>query len=221
MIIIKNNIIRKAGIIFVTLLGLAGLTACNAKNPETVTQESEQIQEQEQNQNPIQEPTKTPPADNQTNDADQGTEDAGQSEENTDQGSENADQSAAEETADQYKSGKQLAGLLGLSKEELLTRINSDYNVIDEGGLEFTQPEIRIWFDVVGKVNQIFTVDAGIDFDGLKVGDEIKSFWEKLGDPTKDTNGEAHFQSGDIFMIVHYDTETGKSIDVYLLNKDF
>ncbi|MBP1754526.1 MAG: hypothetical protein H6Q59_924 [Firmicutes bacterium] len=194
-IIIKNHKVTKAGIILIAVLGLAGLTACNTKKVETVTQEPGQVQNQdttqEPTQNPTLEPTKAPQADNQTTDS------------------------------DQYKNMDQLATLLGLSKEELTTKVNSEYNVVDEGGLEFVQPKIRVWFDEDSKVNQIFTVDSEIDFDGLKVGDDIKSFQEKLGDPTKDNNGEAHFKSGDLFVVVHYDTETGKSYDVYLLNKDF
>lgn len=204
----NNHKIKRTGIILVALLGLAGLTACNTKKIETVKQEQAQTLEQEQEQEltqeptqiPTQEPTKAPQTDNHTADS---------------------EQVVTEEETNQYQNMNQLATLIGLSKEELTKKVNSDYTVVDEGGLEFTQPRIRLWFDEEGKVNQIFTVDAEIDFDGLKVGDEIKSFQEKFGDPTKDNNGEAHFKSGDLFVLVHYDTETGKSYDVYLLSEDF
>jgi hypothetical protein len=193
---IMNWKIKKAGIILIMLLALTGLTACNTKKIETVTQEPEQIQEEK----PTQVPTMVPSENDQTADSDQG---------------------AADAEANQYKNLSQLSTLLGLPKEELIKKVNSDYTAVDEGGLEFTQPEIRVWFDVDGKTNQIFTVDTKIDIDGLKVGDDIKSFREKLGDPTKDNNGEAHFKYGDIFILVHYDTEAGKTYDLYLLKEDF
>ncbi len=191
----KNNIIiqkiKKSGVILIVLLGLTGLTACNAKKIETVAQETEQEQEEQ----PTVAPTTEPVVDNQATDI-------------------------AEE-ANQYKNLSQLSTLLGLSKEELIKKLNTDHSAVDEGGLEFNQPEIRVWFDKDGKANQIFTVDTEIDFDGLNVGDDIISFQEKFGEPTKDNGGEAHFKYGDIFILVHYDTETGKSYDVYLLKEDF
>jgi hypothetical protein len=191
----KNKIIKqkikKAGVILIMLLGLTGLTACNAKKIETVAQETEQVQEEK----PTLVPTTEPVADNQITDK-------------------------AEE-ADQYKNLNQLSTLLGLSKEELIKKMNTNHSAVDEGGLEFIQPEIRVWFDKDGKVNQIFTVDTEIDVDGLKVGDDIISFQEKFGEPMKDNNGEAHFKYGDIFILVHYDTETGKSYDVYLIKENF
>lgn len=211
-----NQKLRKTGILLITLLGVAGLTACNTKKIDTVAQESEQIQEQgstqEANEQPTQEPSEDPtqeptqaPAElsteNQTTDTDQG-------------------QDAAEVT-NQYKDLSQLGTLLGLSKEELIEQVDSEHTTIDEGGLEFSQPEIRVWFDKDGKVNQIFTVDKGIDFNGTKIGDNIKSFVEKFGEPTKDNNGEAHFTYKDIFILVHYDSETGSTYDVYLLKEDF
>lgn len=203
-----NQKLRKKGILLIALLGVAGLTACNTKKIDTIAQESEQIPTQEANELPSEDPTQEPtqvPAEpsteNQTSGTDQGQEEA--------------------EVTNQYKDLSQLATLLGLSKEELIEQVGSEHTTIDEGGLEFTQPEIRVWFDNGGKVNQIFTVDKGIDFNGTKIGDNIKSFVEKFGEPTKENNGEAHFTYKDIFILVHYDSETGSTYDVYLLKEDF
>ncbi len=213
---VNNQLVKKAAIILISIFCLVGLTACNAKEEGTMSQKPEQVQEQEPTLEatvkptlePAVEPTEEPSAessqepvmDNQDSDSDQGM---------------------ATGEASQYKNMTQLVALIGLSKDELIANVNSDHTTVDEGGIEFTQPEIRVWFDDKGKVNQIFTVSTEIDFNGLKVGDDIQTFKEKFGDPTKESNGEAHFKTGDIFISVNYDAETGKAYAVYLLKEDF
>lgn len=206
---VNNKKIKRVGIVLISMFCLFGLTACNAKNEETISQKPEQVQEQEPTLEPTIMPTLEP------------TQDPTQEPVEDDNQDSDLDQGITKGEANQYKNMTQLVALIGLAKDELITKVNSNHTVVDEGGIEFTQPEIRVWFDENGKVSQIFTVSTEIDFNGLKVGDDIQAFKEKFGNPTKDSNGEAHFKTGDIFISVNYDAETGKSYSVYLLKEDY
>ncbi len=222
----KNNLRtnpgwRKPGILIIMLLCIAGLTACTAKKLETAGQEPGQIQEQKEPEKELaNEPTKAPAEESAKESVEETASDPTQE---PITGNQNMDkeQRADAEDKNQLKNMTQLMELLGLSKEELIKRINNEYITVDEGGLEFTEPEIRVWFNEKGKVNQIFTSSTELDFNGLKIGDKIQAFKEKFDEPTKDITGEAHFKTGDAFLSVYYDSETGISNSIYLLREDF
>lgn len=212
---------KKPGILLIMLLCIGGLTACTAKKLETAGQEPGQIQEQEEPTKELaDQPTKAPAEKPAKESVEEPAKETAQ-EPLTENQTMDKDQGADTEEANQFKNMSQLKELLGLSKEELIKRINSEYATVDEGGLEFTKPEIRVWFDEKGKVNQIFTANTALDFDGLKIGDKIQTFKEKFGEPTKDITGETHFKIGDVFISVYYDSETGISNSIYLLAEDF
>lgn len=113
--------------------------------------------------------------------------------------------------------------LLGLSKEKLISTLNEKPNPTDEGGLEFKEAGIRVWFDAKSHtlVDQIFIMKSDMDLKGVKIGDKVSKFKEVFGKPVSDKNGDAHFKYKDIFLPVNYDTNTEQTYGIYLLKTDF
>lgn len=113
--------------------------------------------------------------------------------------------------------------LLGLSKEKLIGTLNEKPSPIDEGGLEFKEAGVRVWFDAKSHtlVDQIFIMKSDMDLNGVKIGDKISKFKEVFGKSVSDKNGDAHFKYKDIFLSVNYDTKTEQTYGVYLLQTDF
>ncbi len=109
-----------------------------------------------------------------------------------------------------------LNGLMGLSTEELIAKLGKEFTKVDEGGLEFPAPEIRVWFDDKGLVNQIYTNSSEIYFTGIKVGDTIDRFEAAFGKPLRDGDGVKLFQTKDYYLNVYYDKD--KVFAVYLLS---
>lgn len=117
---------------------------------------------------------------------------------------------------------QQYFDLLGASKDKLLDTLTEEPTKIDEGGLEFKENGLRIWFNTdFTAVSQIFTDRVDIDFNGAKIGDKIESFKKAFGEPISDTNGDMHFKYDEGFISVNYDTQTEASFAVYLLSEDF
>ncbi len=114
----------------------------------------------------------------------------------------------------------ELEGLLGLSKKELISKLGDIYNLVDEGGLEFTNLGIRAWFDDKGITNQVYTNKSDIDFNGAKIGDSINSFKNVFGDTLSDNNGKALFKYDNCYLSVFYDTGTETVYAVYLLSEE-
>lgn len=114
-------------------------------------------------------------------------------------------------------------GLLGLTKEELVTNLGEEPEKIDEGGLEFKKAGIRIWLDQTNykTAEQIFVMDPDFDIHGVKLGEKIDKFKEVLKDPVSDRNGDAHFKYNDIYLSINYDTSTQVTYGLYLLKNDF
>lgn len=112
--------------------------------------------------------------------------------------------------------------LLGSSKQELINNISEKPESVDEGGLEYKETGIRVWFNSdTGIVNQVFTQREDLDFKGAKIGDKAESFQNAFGEPISDQNGDMHFKYKDGYISVIYDTQTGITFAVYLLNEDF
>lgn len=118
---------------------------------------------------------------------------------------------------------KQYCKLIGLSKEELITTLSEEPVGTDEGGLEFTKAGIRVWMDPSTNetVDQIFTTNASIDFNGAKIGDKLSKFKEVFQEPISDTNGDAHFSYENVFISVNYDAQTQDTYAVYILKNNF
>jgi beta-lactamase regulating signal transducer with metallopeptidase domain len=112
--------------------------------------------------------------------------------------------------------------LLGSSKQDLTNGISEKPESVDEGGLEFKETGIRVWFNTdTGIVNQIFTQREDLDFKGAKIGDKTESFQNAFGKPVSDKNGDMHFKYENGYISVIYDTQTGITYAVYLLSEDF
>ncbi len=112
--------------------------------------------------------------------------------------------------------------LLGLGKQDLINDIGEKPEAVDEGGLEFKETGIRVWFHAdTGIVNQVFTQREDLDFKGAKIGDKTESFHNAFGEPISDQNGDMHFKYKDGYISVIYDTQTGITFAVYLLSEDF
>jgi beta-lactamase regulating signal transducer with metallopeptidase domain len=117
-----------------------------------------------------------------------------------------------------------LKSLLGMSKADVTSAFDGlAPEAVDEGGLGFDKVGIRVWFDVktYTKVAQVLIMSDAVDIDGVKVGDGYKAFKDKFGKPVSDTNGDAHFKYGDVYLSVVRDTSTDKVISVYILAEDF
>ncbi|HBQ74393.1 MAG TPA: hypothetical protein DD755_08855 [Erysipelotrichaceae bacterium] len=112
--------------------------------------------------------------------------------------------------------------LLGSSKQDLINDISEKPESVDEGGLEFKETGIRVWFNTdTDVVNQVFTQREDLDFKGAKIGDKIESFQNAFGEPISDQNGDMHFKYKEGYISVIYDTQTQNTFAVYLLSEDF
>lgn len=113
--------------------------------------------------------------------------------------------------------------LLGLDKAKLISTLQETPTSIDEGGLEFAENGIKVWFDqaTYTVTDQIFIMKKDIDLNGAKIGDKISKFKEVFGDPVSDKNGDAHFKYRGIFISINYDTSTQETVAVYILKTDF
>jgi len=112
--------------------------------------------------------------------------------------------------------------LLGSSKQDLINDISEKPESVDEGGLEFKETGIRVWFNTdTDVVNQVFTQREDLDFKGAKIGDKVESFQNAFGEPISDQNGDMHFKYKEGYISVIYDTQTQNTFAVYLLSEDF
>lgn len=117
----------------------------------------------------------------------------------------------------------QYVTLIGLDKKELLATVGEEAEQVDEGGVEFKNAGIRVWFDQNSNstVEQIFFMKSDIDMNGAKIGDTISSFKKIFGEPISDQNGDAHFKYKDVFISINYDTNTQETFGAYILKNDF
>lgn len=112
--------------------------------------------------------------------------------------------------------------LLGLNKQDLINKMNEKPYSIDEGGLEFKEAGIRVWFNWdTDTVNQVYLDRNNLDFNGAIIGDKIENFKEAFGEPISDRNGDMHFKYGNSYISVNYDPQTKITFAVYLLSEDF
>ncbi len=119
-----------------------------------------------------------------------------------------------------------LTKLLGLTQEELIATIGENTTEsVDEGGMAFETPNIRVWFDEAThtKVAQILIMADDVDLNGLHLGDSLSDFTEVFGESLSDKDGDAHFAYNDVFLSVVYDTSTEahETVGVYVLQEDF
>lgn len=113
--------------------------------------------------------------------------------------------------------------LIGLNKTELVSKLGEEPTTIDEGGLKFSQLDIRVWFKDYGKgpVEQIYIDNKNVDFNGLRLGDKISSFKEEFGKPVEEHPSFAisNFKYKGIVLSVYYDPKTETTFAVYILDE--
>ncbi|MDF2941428.1 MAG: hypothetical protein K0S01_286 [Herbinix sp.] len=234
----KNKLIKykKTLIIPISLLialSVAGFTGCdfkqkaNSQVEETSGEQLDTTQELPIEDSSTNESTQELETKNDTETGQETDQEADQeADKDIDQGSEEATDQGSEEASNQEvnqedKNITQLISLIGLSKEALASTLDEASRTVDEGGLEFTDYGIRVWFDENSLVNQIYLMNNDFNLNNVKIGDKISKFKEVFGDPVSDNNGDAHFQYENIFLSVNYDTTTKETFAVYLLKNDF
>jgi hypothetical protein len=113
--------------------------------------------------------------------------------------------------------------LIGMSKAKLIETLKEKPTKIDEGGLEFKKSGLRVWFDAKENkyVEQFCFTRSDIDFNGLKIGDQISSFEKVFGKPTHQDIRSAYatFNYKNLVIDVDYDPKTKKSVAVYVLKE--
>lgn len=166
----------------------------------------------------------TKPVDEATTDESKPAEDTKAVDETTADKSKPVDETKAiENTKDTTKVDEFQAyiRLIGQKKDDLNNILEEEPKIIDEGGLEFENAQLRIWLDDKGLVNQVFTMNKSVDLNGVKIGEDIKKFEEVFGDALSNKNGDAHFKYGNVYLSVNYDIKTGETYAVYILKENF
>ncbi len=125
---------------------------------------------------------------------------------------------AEEGTSD--NSFEQYLSYLGVSREQLENDLGTSTK-IDEGGLEFKDAKIRIWFESdedTAKSISVWIDNPEVDYNGIKRGEHINRFREVFGVPLSDNtaSAEAIFVYEQVWLIVDYDPNTGKTAAVYV-----
>ncbi len=120
---------------------------------------------------------------------------------------------------------EKLSGLLGMTRDELITAMGDETPAdVDEGGLGFEKAGIRVWFDDAThtKVAQVFIMTDAIDLNGVHMGDSLDSFKEVFGDPISDSNGDARFSYKNFYLSVIHDvgSESDKTAGIYILQEN-
>ncbi|MBS7526311.1 hypothetical protein KHM83_06450 [Fusibacter paucivorans] len=137
--------------------------------------------------------------------------------ETAEEASANADHEAIETKDNKFET---YISLLGMDEQTLTETLNETPEKTDEGGLAFENEGIRVWFND-NTVSQVFTTSSEIDLDGVVLGDTIDAFKTVFGEPTSDSDGDMHFQYGDVYLSVNYDAATQKTMALYILKEDF
>jgi hypothetical protein len=212
---LKYKKVRIAVLLLLTF-GLFSLYGCSKKEVMVTKPENSSTEIETQSEVPGDSPEETVP--------DKGDQTAGEKPtvEQMDTETESGDNTVSSDQGE-ADTGKEseLYHLIGLTKDELKQILKEEPAVVDEGGLEFENYGIRVWFDKESKVSQIYLLNEEIELNGVKTGDKITKFKEVFGDPIKDENGDAHFRYEDYYLSVSYDTKTLETFSVYLLKEDF
>lgn len=133
-----------------------------------------------------------------------------------------ASQETKETKEEEKKTLKKYAKLFGLGREEIIDAMGEEPIAVDEGGLEFPNAKIRVWFIEDGKtVDQIFIDDSEVDFNGVRLGGNIEDFKNIFGKPVAEDTESAYsnFDYEGLVLHVQYDPSTEKVFSVYLMKE--
>jgi len=113
--------------------------------------------------------------------------------------------------------------LIGLSKKEIIKTIGEKPITIDEGGVEFSNYGIRVWFKGYGSgpVEQVYSDKKDVDFKGVKIGDKISKFKKVFGKVVQEntTSAYSNFEYNGIVLSVYYNPKTKVTFAVYILEE--
>ncbi|MBF8982344.1 hypothetical protein IZY60_02220 [Lutibacter sp. B2] len=112
--------------------------------------------------------------------------------------------------------------LIGLSKEEIIKAMGEEPSSADEGGLDFSNGGIRVWFGNGGKTaNEVFMDSSDIDFNGARIGEKIGEFKNVFGKIVVEDTGSAYsnFDYEGLVIHVQYDPSTEKVVAVYIMKE--
>ncbi|MBU3129218.1 hypothetical protein LGL55_04045 [Clostridium tagluense] len=131
---------------------------------------------------------------------------------------------SAKETPEKNISFKNYIKLIGLRKKELIAKLGEKATTIDDGGLEFSQLDIRVWFKNYGNgpVEQIYIDNKDIDFNGAKLGSKIGSFQSVFGKAVEErtTFAYSNFKYDGIVLSIYYDPKTETTFAAYILDEN-
>ncbi|MBZ9686115.1 hypothetical protein G9F72_007185 [Clostridium estertheticum] len=131
---------------------------------------------------------------------------------------------SGKETSEKSISFTNYVKLIGLNKKQLISTLGQQPTSIDEGGLQFSESDIRVWFKDYGNgpVEQVYIDNKDVDFKGVKLGDKISSFKDKFGKPIEEhvTFAYSNFKYNGIVLSVYYDPKTETTFAVYILDKN-
>lgn len=112
--------------------------------------------------------------------------------------------------------------LIGLSREEIIYAMGEEPDSADEGGLEFLNADINVWFGDDGKsVNEIAIYNSDIDFNGAKIGGKIEDFKKVFGKPVVEDNASAYsnFDYKGLVLSVAYDPSVDRVVGVSIMKE--
>lgn len=131
---------------------------------------------------------------------------------------------SAKEVSEKGISFRKYIKLIGLSKKELIIKLEEQPISIEEGGLQFSKSDIRVWFKDYGNgpVEQVYIDNKEVDFKGIKLGDKISSFKDEFGKPVEEnvTFAYSNFKYNGIVLSVYYNPKTETTFAVYILDKN-
>ncbi|MBZ9633851.1 hypothetical protein [Clostridium sp. FP1] len=131
---------------------------------------------------------------------------------------------SAKEAPEKNISFKNYIKLIGLRKKELIAKLGEKSTTIDDGGLEFSQLDIRVWFKNYGNgpVEQIYIDNKDIDFNGAKLGSKIGSFQSVFGKAVEEhtTFAYSNFKYNGIVLSIYYDPKTETTFAAYILDEN-
>ncbi|MBC7765416.1 MAG: hypothetical protein H7Y41_02940 [Hyphomonadaceae bacterium] len=106
--------------------------------------------------------------------------------------------------------------LMGMPKELLTSLMTEEAKPVEQDGLEFPTNKIRIWFEKSGEQqisNKIAMLSPDVDYNGVKIGDNISEFKRVLGKTTLENKESAfaNFTYKEMVLNINYDPKTGKT----------
>lgn len=120
-----------------------------------------------------------------------------------------------------YISFEKYIPCLGMTKAEVIQAVGEEPTTIDEGGVDFAEATLRMWFDENGKVRDILFGAPDVDFNGARYGQKFDAFHQAFGEwfQRDENSAYAVFRYQGIDVDVDYDPKTQVIASVHILTK--